>query len=230
MPPKAIDLVIFDNDGVLIDSEKLAARSNAALLNKLGYPITPDDCERRFAGLSDRDMLAQLRAEGARLPDDFIDQMYALSAHAFLNELEPIAGVRRVVELAQAHCGIAVASNAPRLNLLRNLVTTGYDDLIPPELCFSGLDVANPKPAPDLHLHVLGAFNVPAERAMVIEDTPAGASGARAAGIDVLGVLYAVPDDMKPQRRQAFEALDALAVLDSPSELADTLRQLFSKE
>ena len=230
MPDPTYDLVIFDNDGVLIDSEKLAARGNAELLTGLGYPMTAEDCERRFAGLSDRDMVAELRAEGAVLPDDFIEQMYAISEHAFLTELEPIAGVRSVVELAQSRAAIAVASNAPRANVLRNLITTGYDDLIPASACFSGLDVPRPKPAPDLHRAVLAHFNLAPARALVIEDSPAGASGARAAGIDVIGVLYAVPDEMKPQRREAFAALGALAVLDSPAELAETLRQLLPEE
>ena len=230
MPDPTFDLVIFDNDGVLIDSEKLAARGNAELLTGLGYPMTAEDYERRFAGLSDRDMVAELRAEGAVLPDDFIEQMYAISEHAFLTELEPIAGVRSVVELAQSRAAIAVASNAPRANVLRNLITTGYDDLIPASACFSGLDVPRPKPAPDLHRAVLAHFNLALAQALVIEDSPAGASGARAAGIDVIGVLYAVPDEMKPQRREAFAAFGALAVLDSPAELAETLRQLLPEE
>ena len=230
MPDPTFDLVIFDNDGVLIDSEKLAARGNAELLTGLGYPMTAEDCERRFAGLSDRDMVAELRAEGAVLPDDFIEQMYAISEHAFLTELEPIAGVRSVVELAQSRAAIAVASNAPRANVLRNLITTGYNDLIPASACFSGLDVPRPKPAPDLHRAVLAHFDLGPARALVIEDSPAGASGARAAGVDVIGVLYAVPDEMKPQRREAFAALGALAVLDSPAELAETLRQLLPEE
>ena len=230
MPDPTYALVIFDNDGVLIDSEKLAARGNAELLTGLGYPMTAEDCERRFAGLSDRDMVAELRAEGAVLPDDFIEQMYAISEHAFLTELEPITGVRSVVKLAQSRAAIAVASNAPRANVLRNLITTGYDDLIPASACFSGLDVPRPKPAPDLHRAVLSHFDLGPERALVIEDSPAGASGARAAGVDVIGVLYAVPDEMKPQRREAFAALGALAVLDSPAELAETLRQLLPEE
>ena len=119
MPDPTYDLVIFDNDGVLIDSEKLAARGNAELLTGLGYPMTAEDCERRFAGLSDRDMVAELRAEGAVLPDDFIEQMYAISEHAFLTELEPIAGVRSVVELVQSRAAISVASNAPQARTRR---------------------------------------------------------------------------------------------------------------
>ena len=76
-------LVIFDNDGVLIDSEKLAARSNAELLTSLGYPTTAEDCEQRFTGMSDRSMVALLKGEGYDLPDDFIEQMYAMSEKAF---------------------------------------------------------------------------------------------------------------------------------------------------
>ena len=114
--------------------------------------------------------------------------------------------------------------------MLRNLITTGYDDLIPASACFSGLDVPRPKPAPDLHRAVLSHFDLGPERALVIEDSPAGASGARAAGVDVIGVLYAVPDEMKPQRREAFAALGAIAVLDSPAELAETLRQFLPEE
>ena len=77
----------------------------------------------------------------------------------------------------------AVASNAPRVNVLKNLRTTGYDDLLTPNLCFSGLDVPNPKPAPDLHQHILAHFEQSPETALVIEDSPAGAKGACAAGV-----------------------------------------------
>ena len=93
-----LEMVIFDNDGVLIDSEKLAARSNAELLTSLGYPTTAEDCEARFTGISDRAMQQELLDQGYTLPKDFIQQMYAVSEHAFETELEPIYGVRAVIE------------------------------------------------------------------------------------------------------------------------------------
>lgn len=229
MPVPTRDLVIFDNDGVLIDSEKLAARSNAELLTALGYPTTAQECERRFTGMSDKAMLAMLRQEGYRLPDDFIEQMYATSEKAFETELEPVYGVRAVVEaLVRRSVSVAVASNAPRFNVLKNLRTTGYEDLLPPEVCFSGLDVARPKPAPDLHQHILQHFHRQPDRAVVIEDSPTGAQGACAAGVAFIGVLYAVAPYMKAQRKEEFRALGALAVLDTPEELHETLSRAIS--
>ena len=224
MSLKSLEMVIFDNDGVLIDSEKLAARSNAELLTSLGYPITMEECEMRFTGLSDRAMLTMLLDQGYDLPDDFIAQMYAVSEEAFETELEPVYGVRAVVEgLVERSVKVAVASNAPRLNVLKNLRTTGYDDLLPPEVCFSGLDVARPKPAPDLHRHILHRFDQLPDTALVVEDSPAGAKGACEAGVPFVGVLYAVADHMKTQRIEEFRALGALAIVESPEELGEIL-------
>lgn len=226
MSVKSLEIVIFDNDGVLIDSEKLAARSNAELLTSLGYPMTAQECETRFTGLSDRAMMQMLLDDGYDLPHDFITQMYAVSEEAFETELEPVYGVRAVVEgLVRQSVKVAVASNAPRLNVLKNLRTTGYDDLLPPEVCFSGLDVANPKPAPDLHQHILSRFDQLPETALVVEDSPAGAKGACEAGVSFIGVLYAVADHLKAQRMDEFRALGALAILESPEELGETLNR-----
>ena len=226
---QSLEMVIFDNDGVLIDSEKLAARSNAELLTALEYPTTAKECETRFTGMSDRAMTQELLDQGYKLPEDFITQMYAVSEHAFETELEPIYGVRAVVQsLVQQNIKVAVASNAPRLNVLKNLRTTGYDDLLTPDLCFSGLDVPNPKPAPDLHKHILERFNQSPETALVIEDSPAGAKGACEAGVRFIGVLYAVADHMKSQRIEEFSDLGALAILESPEELGETLNQYIS--
>ena len=176
--------------------------------------------------VSDRAMLAMLLDEGYDLPEDFIAQMYAVSEEAFETELEPVYGVRTVVErLVKRSIKVAVASNAPRFNVLKNLRTTGYDDLLPPEVCFSGLDVARPKPAPDLHQHILQRFGQLPETALVIEDSPAGAKGACEAGVPFIGVLYAVADHMKTQRIEEFRALGALAILESPEELGETLNR-----
>lgn len=223
------DLVIFDNDGVLIDSEKLYAQSNAELLTALGYPTSAEECERRFTGMSDRDMMAMLLEEGYDLPPDFIQQMYDVSEAALETELQPVFGVRSVVKgLLDQSVQVAVASNAPRANVIRNLRTTGYDDVLPPEICFSGLDVDNPKPAPDLHRHILHRFNRQPRNAIVVEDSPTGAQGACAADVAFIGVLYAVAPHMKAQRRDEFRALGAYAILDTPAELNDALGRYLS--
>lgn len=222
------NLVIFDNDGVLIDSEKLAARSNADLLTRLGYPMTAEECEQRFCGVSDRSMQQMLIDDGCDLPADFIQQMYDVSKELFETELEPIAGVKDVVRQVQTRGQVAVASNAPRANLLKNLRTTGYDTILPPALCFSGTEVANPKPAPDLHHHILDRFDRPAASSIVVEDSPVGARGAKAAGIDFIAVLYAVAPHMRDQRIQAFRDLGARAILETPEELGENLERYLS--
>ena len=229
MSKKNKNLVIFDNDRVLIDSEKLAARTNAELLTKLGYPMTPAECETRFTGMSDKAMVALLQADGYALPADFIEQMYASSKDAFETELEPVYGVKAVVQRVFASgFKAAVASNAPRSNLIKNLQTTGYSDILHPEMCFSGHEVAQPKPAPDLHQHILYRYDRLAAQAIVVEDSPAGAMGAQAAGVEFIGVLYAVAPHLKKQRMQEFQDLGAIAVLDSPEELGETLSSIMA--
>jgi len=91
------------------------------------------------------------------------------------------------------------------------------------------LDVPNPKPAPDLHRHILSRFDHKPETAIVVEDSAVGAQGACAAGVPFIGVLYAVAPHMKAQRREEFQALGARAVLDTPEQLNETLSRYLSE-
>ncbi len=178
-------LVIFDCDGVLVDSEMIANRGLAELMTGWGHPATAEDCIARFAGLS----LAAVRdlvesGGGPPLPDDFAEQIRARDLIAFGEELEAIPGVEDALEaIALPRC---VASSGMPEKIVNSLAITGLLPYFEPHL-FSAAMVARGKPAPDLFLHAAEQMNVRPEDAAVVEDSPPGIQAARAAGMTVLG-------------------------------------------
>ncbi len=180
-----MSLVIFDCDGVLIDSEAIACGVDAAVLSGLGIPYTADEVMAQFVGKSFADMVAAIEAErGLRLPADFAARVDAALAEAFARELRPIAGIEAVLDGLTARTCVASSSTHKRLAL-----TLGLTDLLRrfPGRVFSAEEVARGKPAPDLFLHAARRCGVAPERAVVVEDSPAGVAGAIAAGMAVIG-------------------------------------------
>ncbi|MFE6288002.1 HAD family hydrolase [Streptomyces sp. NPDC057877] len=183
------DLVIFDNDGVLVDSEPISNRLLAGYLTELGHPTSYDDSLRDYMGAAMHRVhdLVEERT-GRRLPDDFDDVFHARVFAAFERELKPVAGAGEVLEkLAADGVPYCVASSGSHERIRVGHRTTGLDRWFDEGRIFSSQDVGRGKPAPDLFLHAAERMGVAAERCVVVEDSPLGVQAALAAGMDVYG-------------------------------------------
>ncbi|MFB6439045.1 HAD family hydrolase [Streptomyces sp. NPDC056411] len=183
------DLIIFDNDGVLVDSEPIANRILAGHLTELGHPTTYEESLRDYmGGAMHRIHEAVLARSGRRLPDDFDELFHARVFAAFHRELEPVTGVAEVLEKLTAD-GVpyCVASSGSHERIRVTLHRTGLLDRFGAGHLFSSQDVGRGKPAPDLFLHAARERGVAPERCAVVEDSPLGVQAAVAAGMDVYG-------------------------------------------
>jgi HAD superfamily hydrolase (TIGR01509 family) len=178
------DLVIFDCDGVLVDSEPIVNRAHAAALTGCGYPISEDDLLDRFCGLSDTDMFAIIERErGSPLPLRYAELVGEIIDRQFRHSLKAIPDIREMLaSLPSARC---VASSST-LQMIRKLDLTGLSACFGENL-FSAEMVAHGKPAPDLFLHAASAIGAKPDRCVVIEDSAAGITAARAAGMTAIG-------------------------------------------
>ena len=151
--PRPFDLVIFDCDGVLVDSERLSIGLDAAFLAEVGWPLPMSEIIGRFVGRTDAAMRAEVEAHLGR---DLEPEWSALTeryARLLAEELRPVPGVAAAIDAIQAAgYPTCVASSGGHVKIRRNLVTTGLRDRFA-ERIFSGEDVTHGKPAPDLFLH-----------------------------------------------------------------------------
>jgi HAD superfamily hydrolase (TIGR01509 family) len=180
--------VIFDCDGVLVDSEPLAARVNAELLSDLGWPITPTEVEERFIGCSSGYFRSEVEAHlGRPMPADWGTRFQERFATLAERELTAVDGVAAVLDaLVAAEVPICVASNSRRQRVAWTLERTGLVGYFAGHL-FSAQDVAASKPAPDVYLAAAAAMGVEPASAVVVEDSRPGVHAGRAAGMAVLG-------------------------------------------
>jgi HAD superfamily hydrolase (TIGR01509 family) len=179
------ELVIFDCDGVLVDSEVISCRAHADLLTRYGYPITSDEVLHRFLGVSDREARLTIEEEtGRKLPDDFEQQVKQTTLHSYADELRGIAHVAEAV--AAIAIPTCVASSGTPEKIRHGLTCAGLLHLFEPHL-FSASQVKRGKPAPDLFLFAAERMNASPSRCVVVEDSIPGITGARAAGMTVLG-------------------------------------------
>jgi HAD superfamily hydrolase (TIGR01509 family) len=184
-PP--IDLVIFDCDGVLVDSERLAVRVESRLITELGWPLTEADILERFVGRTDAYMHAEIEA-GVGRPVPEWHELYATALHAaFRAELTAVDGVADAVDAIHAlPVATCVASSGTHEKMALTLGLTGLFDRFDGRI-FSTTEVTNGKPAPDLFLHAASRMGVAPERCVVVEDSRSGVAAARAAGMRSLG-------------------------------------------
>jgi HAD superfamily hydrolase (TIGR01509 family) len=183
------DLVIFDNDGVLVDSEPISNRVLAGYLTELGYPTTVEDSYRDYMGTAAHHVHDVIRARyGASLPDGFDDLFHARVFAAFEAELTAVRGAEELLKtLQQRGVRYCLASSAHHAWIRTALDLTGLRGHVAEELIFSAQDVGIGKPAPDLFQHAARTMGVAPERCLVLEDSPNGVLAARAAGMDVYG-------------------------------------------
>ncbi|MCG0069794.1 MULTISPECIES: HAD family hydrolase [Streptomyces] len=209
------DLVIFDNDGVLVDSEPISNRLLAAYLTELGHPTSYEDSIRDYMG-SAMHRIHELILErtGQRLPAEFDEVFHARVFAAFERELRPVAGVDGVLEkLAADGVPYCVASSGSHARIRVGHRTTGLDRWFAEERVFSSEDVGRGKPAPDLFLYAAERMGVAPGRCVVVEDSPLGVQAAVAAGMDVYGFTAMTPAERLAGAGRLFSDMGELADL-----------------
>jgi HAD superfamily hydrolase (TIGR01509 family) len=181
----SFDLVIFDCDGVLVDSEVVSCRAHADMLTRYGYPITADQVLDLFLGVSDREARLAVEAETGRpLPADFEALMKQAALDSYADDLRPLPYMAETI--AALDVPKCVASSGTPEKIRHGLTCAGLYDLLAPHI-FSATQVMRGKPAPDLFLFAAEQMKVRPERCVVIEDSVPGVTGALAAGMTVLG-------------------------------------------
>jgi HAD superfamily hydrolase (TIGR01509 family) len=182
---RPLELVIFDCDGVLVDSERLAVRVEAALLGELGWPLSQAEVIERFMGRSQAFMLEAIQERlGEDLPDgwqELLDRRYRAAYEA---ELTPVDGV--VEALDRIAIPTCVASGGSHETLRHTLGLTGLYERFQGRI-FSATEVAEGKPAPDLFLHAAARLGAEPAACAVVEDSRYGVQAARAAGMLAFG-------------------------------------------
>ena len=184
-----MSLLVFDCDGVLVDSEILAIRIEAEMLNDVGVPMTAADIATQCVGLSDPEMHRRIEERfGVTLPPRFADRKQARIAEAFETSLLPVPGMPELVRGIEGPVCVASSSAPPRLR--RSLELVGLLDVFDPHV-FSATSVEHGKPAPDLFLYAADAMGVAPASCIVVEDSPHGVAAAAAAGMSVIGFVGA---------------------------------------
>ncbi len=190
-------LVIFDCDGVLVDSEGISNDVLAAALRGVGVEISGQEAHDRYRGM----FLSEIRADaegqlGAALPDDFVATFERDREDAFRESLTPVPGAADMVRAVKA-MGIAVcvASQGRLSKTELTLTICGLRGLFGPDAVFSAHTVKRGKPAPDLFLHAASTMGAEPGGCVVVEDTMIGARAALAAGMRVIAYVPEGPDD-----------------------------------
>lgn len=207
-------LIIFDCDGTLVDSEYLYNSITSELLNEIGYgEYTPELCMTLFTGQSWSTIRQDLEARhGEALPDDIIERYIRIANEKMDHDFEATPHANDVLHRLGADRQICVGSNGERNNVIKSLEVTGLLHHFDENRIFTKIQVERPKPAPDLFHFACTQMNVAPENALVIEDSPAGVKAARAAGIRVLGFIGTAHN--KDQQAQALEKAGADAIID----------------
>lgn len=203
-------LIIFDCDGVLVDSEGITSQVFIDMLAELGINITLEEIMNRYVGMPMVDGLAVLAKQyGFTPPTDFVERFYRNSMVVLADQLQPVPGIKAFI--GQLQLPFCVASNSHIEKVRAMLSITGLLANFEGKIFTAG-QVKNPKPAPDVYLYAAKAFNTDPSYCLVIEDTPVGVSAAKAAGMTVYGYSAITPAE------RLWDA-DVHAVFDEMSDL-----------
>jgi HAD superfamily hydrolase (TIGR01509 family) len=197
LPARWPEVVIFDCDGVLVDSEVIALAVTRRKLSEAGLSLSDQETRERFLGMRQDSVLERIEDElGGPLPKAFAADLAREILAAFAGELKGVEGVRQAVGGLPARVCVASSSAPERLSFA--LRVTGYEDLFAPNI-FSAAEVAQGKPSPDLFLFAAKAMGALPRDCLAIEDSVAGVAAAHAAGMTVFGFVggshFARPDD-----------------------------------
>ncbi len=191
-----IELVIFDCDGVLVDSERIAVRVDALVLAELGWNLTEAEIVDRFMGRSSQSMTKEIEAHlGHSLPADWEEEFTPLYRDALAAELTAVPGIVDALD-ALTHLPTCVASSGSHDKMRLTLGMTGLYQRFEGRI-FSATEVEHGKPAPDLFLHAAQQMGVAPEACAVVEDSQYGLQAARAAGMRA----FAYAGGMTPAHR-----------------------------
>lgn len=210
-------LIIFDCDGVLVDSEPILNRIFVDLLAEEGLSITYDEAIEKFVGLSQEAVSELIKDSfGRSLKDGFFQELRSRTFAAFENDLQPIHGIKDA--LSHIDLPKCVASSGDHTNIRKTLQLTGLLSIFEPNI-FSATEVARGKPAPDLFLFAAKQMGTAPEQCCVIEDSIYGVKAGVAAGMTVLG--YA-----KAGKAFSLSQEGAKVVFENMSELPSLLKTI----
>jgi HAD superfamily hydrolase (TIGR01509 family) len=213
-------LVIFDCDGVLIDSEVIDVRVGRLVLAQLGLNLSREEFVKRFVGQTAAQFTASVEAVlGYRLEATWRDAYAAWYDSAYERDLKAVPGIGKALDAIRGP--ICVASNSTREKVRRNLARTGLLERFEPHI-YSAEDVPRGKPSPDLFLHAARAMNVAPHRCIVVEDSRFGVRAARAAGMRVFAYAGGVTpaEWLRGRRTTVFSKM-----IDLPGLIDDALSQ-----
>ncbi len=205
-----LQLVIFDCDGVLVDSEVISNGVLAQMLSEEGLATTLVQARRDYQGMLLDDILRLAEAKlGRPLPADWLARYEQRRSQAFREELKPVRGAAGVAErITAAGVPLCVASQGKLEKTRLSLELTELRALFPDAALFSAHTVPRGKPHPDLFLHAASVMGAEPARCVVIEDTPSGVTAAVAAGMRVLG--YTADSDETALREAGAELVASL--------------------
>lgn len=212
---KSISAVIFDCDGVLVDSEFIASQVSLQMLKPYGIEMTPQDYARLFAGKVEEDIIGVIQKEyQVQLPKDFIPTLKLAIEHGLDNELQPIQGVKDTISTINKTIG--VVSNSRLVRVIHSLKIADLSAYFDKNL-FAAEMVERPKPYPDVYLHAARQLNVDPAECLVVEDSATGVTAAYSAGMNVVGFLGASHiyegHDQKLIKAGAFTTVENMASL-----------------
>jgi HAD superfamily hydrolase (TIGR01509 family) len=183
------DAIIFDFDGVLLESEFELNRLTARMLTDLGHPTSIQDAIQHFTGLAGRHVIQAIEGRNGRtLPQEFHDRMREEGRRALAEGLEPIAGAVEFVRSLPPVLSIAVASSSSTNWVRTHLAHLGLAHAFGPHIYSGREHVERGKPAPDLYLHAARELGADITRTVILEDSKVGATGAIASGATVIGL------------------------------------------
>ncbi len=210
-----IECVIFDCDGVLVDSEIIASQVSLRLLKPYGFHMDIKTYSHRFAGKVEEDILSIIKQDyNLKVPDDFLSRLRLEIEHALDHELQPIKGVKKTI--GSIPVTKAVVSNSRLVRVLSSLKVAGLSEYFGDRV-FAAEMVKKPKPAPDVYLYAASQLGVDPARCLVVEDSQSGVTAAHRAGMKVIGFLAAshIPEghDKVVKEAGAFTTVDHMEEL-----------------
>ena len=216
------DLIIFDCDGVLVDSEVISCRVHAEVLTRHGYPITAEQVRQRFLGRTSADATTEVERElGRPLAEAYELERQTTLFAALAEAVEAIPHLHETLDIIDV--SKCVASSAVHEKICTSLSRVKLYERFAPNI-YSGSQVKFGKPAPDLFLFAAEQMNVPPARCLVIEDSVAGVTGGMAAGMMVFG--FHGGSHCGPDTAETLRAAGAAVTFDDMRQLPDLIGRI----